>query len=89
VSKNYSFQYIEGTSKPSQTISAKNDKRFYKKLERFLDQKPSRSLVHGSIKMTEFRIVADPPGRLGPIGGAVTRLLEDQDSRGVAPLSQL
>lgn len=61
MSKNYNFEYIEGTSKPSHTISAKNDKRFYRKLKWFLDEKPGRSLVPGTIHMSEYRRVADPP----------------------------
>jgi len=62
MSKNYSFQYIEGTNKPSHTISAKNDKRFHRKLQRFLDGgEHPRILVPNTTKMTEFRLVADPP----------------------------
>jgi hypothetical protein len=58
---NYTFDYIEGTSRPSSAVAADSDEEAYGKIGEFLAQKPGRSLVSGSIRMTESRRVPDPP----------------------------
>jgi hypothetical protein len=60
LAKNYSFKYIEGTSQPSKTIEAHDDEHAWDQIGAFLAEKPGRTLVSGSITMSEFRHVEDP-----------------------------
>jgi hypothetical protein len=59
----YTFRYIDGTSKPSRTLHAKDDGEFYELLREFLGS--DKQFVPGSIAYVETGKVADPPPHTG------------------------
>lgn len=64
---NYSFEYIKGQSKPSNTIEADDDYEAQSKIMSFLEEEGGK-LVRGSIKATRTETwdVPDPPELIQP-----------------------
>jgi len=58
--RHYTFQYINGSSAPSETIDAKDDLEFYRELNKFLGNGNEKRLIKGSITFQEFGRVPDP-----------------------------